>query len=67
MCVFVCAFVMPVRALCVGMRSKSSTTGHGDNQSLDYRSGSCTVGTIHLNQAAAGKHGGRNEMREKDG
>lgn len=57
----------PVRALCVGMRSKSRTTGHGDNQSLDYRSGSRTAGTIHLKQTAAGKCGGRNEMREKDG
>lgn len=48
------------------MRSGSSTTGHWDNQSLDCRSGSCTVGTIHLNPTAAGKGGGRNEeMRER--
>ena len=59
-CVHVCVLVLraPVCALCVGMRSGSSTTGHWDNQSLDCRSGSCTVGTIHLNPTAAGKRGG---------
>ena len=55
----------PVCAMRIGMLWGSSTTGHWDNQSLDCRSGTCTVGTIHLNPAAAGKGGRRNETREK--
>lgn len=65
LCVCICLRV-PVCALSVGMLSGSSTTGHWDNQSLECRSGSCTVGTIHLNPTAAGKRGERNETRERD-
>lgn len=51
--------------LCVGLLSESSTTRRRDNQSLDCRSGSCTVGTIHLNLAAAGKNVAGGMSREK--
>lgn len=63
LCNLVC--VCAVCALCLGMHSGSSTTGHWDNRSLDCRSRSCTVGTIHLNPAAAGKHGTMNEMGDR--
>ncbi len=64
LCVCVC-LRLPKRARRVGMLSGSGTTGHRDNQSLDCRSGSCTVGTIHLNPTAAGKCGRRNETTKK--
>lgn len=48
------------------MCSGSTTTGHWDNQSLDHRSGSCTVGTIHLNPTAAGNCGERGEKSREE-